>query len=149
MPDLLHTLAVTILGGSIAVNWYLSQANDKIKESLIGRSLILEDDLKKRLAVLHARYRERMFHAPGTNLALESVQELRQRESLEQERWAATLEADWPTISMRFRHLYSARQASRTWCYFASTIAYVNIAVSILTLLAIAVGSYWLTWQSW
>jgi len=149
MPNSSPTLVGTVLAATLVANWYLSSANDRTKDSLVGRSLLLEDDLKRRLTVLHSRFRDRLAPVPGISAAEELDEELGERESFEQEQWRRVLDAEWDAISSRFRQLYRARQTSRTCCFFASLLAYCNIVMSVVSLLILGVGVFWPTWGGW
>ena len=147
MPGTSFTLIAPLLVGIGGLSWYLSSANDKTKEVLLGRNVLLERDLQERLTRLHGRFRERMFFISEGRSEAHSAEEIEQWEEFELEQWKKMLDNEWDSIASRFHCLYQARHTSKTWCFVASYLGYLNITMVLISLAALVISAFSARWQ--
>ncbi len=144
----LSGIIVTVLVAVGTFDWYLSLANDKIKDALLGRAVLLEGELRERVTALHGRFRDRMFFLSEGRSEVYSAEEIQKWEQFELEQWKKILNSEWDAISSRFRRLFEARHVTKTSCFVAGLLAHLNIVLVLISSTVFLMSAFVAGWRA-
>jgi hypothetical protein len=143
MPEDPLAIVVSVAIASVAANGYFTSAIGKVAESLNGQAVLLGEAVQNRLVLVHRRFRERIGAFPASKAKTKSVKDLQAQQDAEDREWTGIVEDIWSVISQKLRHVHAAQRANHTICAMAKRLAHINIALSVIPSLALAIGHFW------